>query len=113
MNVCVPFGLPIRLPFGFPFRFRFRIPLVSLFVSLFGPPSFEVKAASRTRRTEYMWCKIYHHFKSAKFVRVPFGLPFRVPFRTSVCFPFRCLFGLPFRITFRFPFCCPFRPATI
>ena len=45
-------GVPSGIPFRLPFRIRFRIRCVSLFVSLFGPQRFEVKAARRPRRPE-------------------------------------------------------------
>ena len=76
---------------------------VSLFVSLVGPQSFEVKAASRPRRTEYMWCKIYHHLNQ-QIVFVFLLVPFSCPFSYLVLFPFSLFVWFPFS----HPVSCPF-----
>ena len=74
MKMCilfrVLFGLPVRTPFDISIRFPFRLPFGCVpscfpFRLTFGRQSFEVKAASRSRRPEISVFETRFQFKSA------------------------------------------------
>ena len=110
----VLFGLPVRTPFDISIRFPFRLPFGCVpsrfpFRLTFGRQTFEVKAASRSRRPGIIYvferrCQFKSAVVSCPFSSLfwyPFSYPFS-SFRLPVCFPFGIPFGLPFRSPVRF-----------